>query len=85
MTINVTRTKDMKPLEANIIKALYDKVKNTPKDGQWREFKGTVRVKGRPYSLVCIFRLDGMFLKIRKSEVKSDNNSKLLLPSYYNS
>lgn len=83
--MTIIRTKDMPPLEATILKALYQKVKKIPKDGQWRTFKGKVKIKGRPYDLECIFMIDDLFLNIKSSKINSTNNSKILVPKYINS
>jgi hypothetical protein len=84
--MKVTRAWEFPPVEATILKALYAKVKQTPKDGMWREFKGTLNVKGRPYHMECLFRLDGQHLSIRKSQVSSSQipkeKSRLLVPDY---
>lgn len=82
----VTRAWEFPPVEATILKALYAKIKHTPKDGVWREFKGTLNVKGRPYFMECLFRLDAQHLSIRKSQVTSSppfkEKSRLLVPDY---
>jgi hypothetical protein len=84
--MTVKRGWEFPPVERSILKALYSKVKDVPKDGQWREFKGTLNVKGRPYHMECLFMLDGLHLNIRKSQVSSDNipkeKSRLLVPDY---
>ncbi len=83
--MTVKRAWEFPPVEASILKALYSKVKDTPKDGAWREFKGVLHVKGRPYSMECLFMLDGLHLNIRKSQVTSTQNkekSLLMVPSY---
>jgi|HubBroStandDraft_3_1064219.scaffolds.fasta_scaffold918283_2 hypothetical protein len=85
--MTVKRAFEFPPVEQSILKALYSKIKHTPKDGQWREFKGVLSVKGRPYVLECLFMLDGLHLNIRKSQVTSQHNkpvekSRLLVPDY---
>lgn len=76
--MTVIRIKDFPKLEAAILKAVFDIVKDTPKDGKWRLFKGRVKVKGRPYDMECLFLIDGTFFNIQKSQVKSEGN--ILIP-----
>lgn len=84
--MTVKRVWEFPPVERSILKALYARVKDTPKDGRWREFKGFLMVKGRPYQMECLFRLDGLHLNIRQSQVSSENipkeKSRLLVPDY---
>lgn len=76
----VVRLRDFPKLEAAILQKVYHLVKDVPKDGQWREFKGKVMVKGRPYDVNLTFRLDGQFMQIEKSHVENFEQ-KLILPA----
>lgn len=82
--MTVMRIHDFPALEGAVLKAIYKKVKGSPKDGRWREFKGTIKIKGRHYEMECVFMLDETFLNIRQSKVKSNDN-KIIMPSYINS
>lgn len=76
------RLRDFPKVEAAILQAVYQKVKYTERDGKWREFKGKVIVKGKPYDVEIVFRLNGSYFTIKDSHVENFHESLILPPSY---
>lgn len=81
--MTIRRLKDFNEIEQQLLKKVYDLVKNKYKDGQWHEFKGEVRIKDRVFHLRYEFMLDGLFFNIRESET-TDTNGKILVPAHIN-
>lgn len=76
------RLNEFPQTEGAILAAVYQKVKYTERDGKWREFKGKVMVKGRPYDVQIVFMLNGSYLTIKDSHVENFHESLILPPSY---
>lgn len=77
--MTIKRIKDFNRLEQQLIKMMYEQVKNKYKDGQWREFKAKFKIKDRYYGFECEFRLDDMFLSFAKKTI-TDGQDKIIVP-----
>jgi hypothetical protein len=66
----VTRASHIPPAEMHILSLIYNRVKTTPKDGQWRIFTGTLYVKAIPFKVTLSYLLDREIFKIRETSIK---------------
>lgn len=77
--MTIKRIKDFTHLEQQLIKIMYEDVKNKYRDGQWREYKTKLKIKDRWYGFECEFRLDDMFLTFGRKTIV-DGQDKIIVP-----
>ena len=73
--MTVKRINKFSPLQRQLIKLMYEQVKNKYKDGQWHIFKSKFKIKEQYYQLECEFKLDGTYLSIGESTIRDPNES----------
>lgn len=74
-TLNIARITDFPDIEALLIKAMYEQVKNTPKDGQWRIFTGTLKIKDKYFELKAEFRMKELTLELGKRTIRKKDGT----------
>lgn len=67
--MTVKRAVDFSALEKAVLKETWIKIKNTPKDGQERSFKGVFIWGGARYHITCDFLLSSDFLTLTKFDI----------------
>ena len=76
--MKITRAHELPPIDAALIKQIYKKVKNTPKDGNWRTLSGVLRIKGQEILVSCDFVLHGAFISLDNLELNFPEKSLLV-------
>lgn len=77
-TLNIARITDFPDIEALLIKAMYEQVKSTPKDGQWRTFHGTLKIKDKYFELKADYRLKEMTIELGSRTIRKKDGKILL-------
>lgn len=67
--MTVKRLKDFDPLKQQILTKAYFKVAHIPKDGKWRNFKGTVKFRDHLYNVEFGFMIDATYMNIIEEKI----------------
>lgn len=81
---SICRLKDLNPVQQDVLKLIYKKVKNYPKDDQWRSVNEVIFYQGRRFRVELTYRLNDFFLEIQKREIVEEEESKIIKPRYIN-
>lgn len=81
--MSVKRLREFEKLEQVILSKVYETVKRTPKDGQWRVFNSRVKFRDRTYDVALDFLLDGLFMRVNELKITFDDGkekSRIIIP-----
>lgn len=78
MTV-IKRLNQFDTLDQILICQIYHKVKNTPKDGQERVFKGMLKVRDRKFLVECDFILKDLFIAVGELKINKPANNLILI------
>ena len=72
-------------IEKVLIKMMWEKVRDLPKDSQWREFTGILEFRGARFLMRCDFKMKPDALEIDKinineymGEINKNNDHKVI-------
>lgn len=66
---NIKRVASMAPIEKELVKRLYDFLKDKRHSDSWWKYQGTFVYDSREYEFECEVMLDGMMLTYRKLHI----------------
>ena len=73
------RLREFDGLEQALLVKVFEKIKNTPKDGQMRVFSGMLEVNHRKYLIECDFILKDLFLEVGELKINRHIETPLII------
>lgn len=74
----VRRINEFEKVDRVILKKIYHTVKQTPKDGEWRVFKGKLALRGQVILVECDFLLTNELMSVGELKINFPEVSKII-------
>lgn len=81
--MKVKRGNEFSPIEATMLKLMWQEVKQTPKDGRWRNFTSTMEYLGEVFDVKCSFRFEGEYLSLAEKSIERQRKTLIIPPIYH--